>query len=155
MADQKDQRSSREIEQDLKETRRDMHEAVDALEDKLTVGQLLDEVWSRISSGDRSARAVGANDGGVVRDHPIPLALMGLGVTWLAIEKATGSDSDTDTNQAGDHADGPSTMDKAKDKLSGAAVVAKDWASPAASPPRPPAGKTRRWAALPTRSSRT
>lgn len=126
MADQKDQRSSHEIEQDLEGTRRDMHDAVDALEDKLTVGQLLDEVWSRISSGDRSVREMGADAGAVVRNHPIPLALMGLGVAWLAIEKATGSDADTN-HDGGDQADGPSTMDKAKDKLSGAADVAKDW----------------------------
>ncbi|MCA1791417.1 MAG: DUF3618 domain-containing protein [Thioalkalivibrio sp.] len=122
MADQKDRRSSQEIEQDLKETRREMHDAVDALEDKLTIGQLLEKAWAKIS-GDRSVRTVGANAGAVARDHPIPLALMGLGVAWLAIEKATSSNSDHDDN----HADGPSKLDKAKDKLSGAAEVAKDW----------------------------
>ncbi|MBE0567370.1 MAG: hypothetical protein IH621_15535 [Krumholzibacteria bacterium] len=52
---------------------------------------------------------------------------MGLGVAWLAIEKATHSDSDHDDKQA----DGPSMMDKAKGKLSGAAEVAKDWSDDA------------------------
>lgn len=78
-------RSSDEIRRDMETTRADLHDTVDALERKLSPGQLLDELWGRVKSGEAGAV------GGVVRDHPVPLALMGLGVAWLAVEQMTGS----------------------------------------------------------------
>lgn len=86
-----DNRSPDEIRRDIEGTRADMHETVDALERKLSPGQLLDEVWGRVRSGSGDA---GSAVGDIIRDHPIPLALMGLGVAWLAIEKGTDSDNE-------------------------------------------------------------
>ena len=89
MATDRHDRSADEIRRDIEDTRADMHETVDALERKLSPGQLVDEVWSRVrtSGGTGGAGAIGD----VIRDHPLPLALMGLGVAWLAVEKATES----------------------------------------------------------------
>lgn len=79
-------RSPDEIRRDIERTRTDLHETVDAIERRLTPSELFDEFWGRM-------RGSGSSAGEVVKDHPVPLALMGLGLGWLAIEKATGSDS--------------------------------------------------------------
>jgi hypothetical protein len=80
------ERSSAQIQRDIERTRAEMSDTVDALERKLSPGELLDELWGRVGGGQ-----TGANVGETIRDHPVPLALMGLGLGWLAIEKATES----------------------------------------------------------------
>lgn len=75
--------SSEEIRREIRRTRTDMDETVDALTERLSPGSILDEVWQRVRNGDGLTS--------VVRDHPMPLALMGLGLGWLAIEQAGGS----------------------------------------------------------------
>lgn len=84
-----DERSSTEIRRDIERTRAEMDETVDALERRLSPGQMVDEAWQMFKRDGRGA-------GDIVRDHPVPLALMGLGVAWLAIERATVSDSDSE-----------------------------------------------------------
>lgn len=75
-------RSPDAIRDEIERTRLAMHETVDALEQRLSPGDLFDELWYRL----RGDGASGAS--GVVREHPVPLALMGLGLGWLAVEKA-------------------------------------------------------------------
>lgn len=83
-------RSPDEIRGEIERTRSEMHETVDALERRLTPGEIFDEVWQRVRGSG------GGGAGEIVRDHPVPLALMGLGLGWLAVEKATGrSDPET------------------------------------------------------------
>jgi ElaB/YqjD/DUF883 family membrane-anchored ribosome-binding protein len=81
-----DERSSTEIRRDIERTRADLDETVDALERRLSPGQLVDEAWQLFKREGRGA-------GDIVRDHPVPLAIMGLGVAWLAVERATGNDA--------------------------------------------------------------
>lgn len=76
-------RSPDEIRADIERTRTDMHETVDALGQRLSAGQIFDEIWHRMRSGS------GGDGAGIVKEHPVPLALMGLGLGWLAVEKAT------------------------------------------------------------------
>ena len=64
-----------------------MHRTVEALEQKLSVGDLLDEMWLRMREGGLTSAASTA--AGTIRDHPVPAALMGLGLAWLALEQAT------------------------------------------------------------------
>lgn len=90
-------RSPDEIRRDIERTRTDLHETVDAIERRLTPGELFDELWGRMRNSSGGA-------GEVVKDHPVPIALMGLGLGWLAIEKATGGDSDRSHRRE----DGPS-----------------------------------------------
>jgi hypothetical protein len=98
------ERSSDEIRRDIERTRSEMDETVDALEQRLSPGQMLDEAWHLLKSQ-------GGGAGDVVRDHPVPLALMGLGVAWLAIEKATGSSASTDGDV------GPGTYARAEGRV--------------------------------------
>lgn len=78
-------RSSEEIRREIERTRADMDETVDALGERLSPGKIVDELWARLRQGDGLSSV-----GEVVREHPIPLALMGLGLGWLAVERATG-----------------------------------------------------------------
>lgn len=71
-----------EIRQNMRQTRREMDETVDALGERLSPGRLLDEAWSTLRKRDGS----GVSD--ILRDHPLPVALMGLGLGWLALERS-------------------------------------------------------------------
>jgi hypothetical protein len=83
---QQTERDPDAIRRDIRRTRGELDGTVDELVDRLSVGNLVDEVWQRV-------RHSGAGDGvgSVLREHPVPLALMGLGLGWLAVEQATGS----------------------------------------------------------------
>ncbi len=69
------------IEQDLAQTRSRMDERLNALQDRLTPGQILDDlvVYFRGSAGDDFVR----NLMNSVRNNPMPAALTGIGLTWL------------------------------------------------------------------------
>lgn len=152
MDERHDDRTSDEIRRDIEVARTDLRGTVDALERKLTVGQIVDEVWGRVGNG-RSATSAMSSVGDVFRDHPVPLALMGLGVAWLAVDKATGSESDDENGhgagtygraegrvgpyrgdearEASGHASSGSLMDKAKGMASDATDKASDLADKA------------------------
>lgn len=144
MAERQLHRSSDEIRRDIEGTRTELRDTVTALERKLSLGQVVDEVWGRLG-GRRAAGDAVSNLGGTIRDHPVPLALMGLGIAWLAVDSVTGSDRE-DARGGGvgpgtyGRAEGrvgpyrgdtahrssePSSMDKAKQKASEVAEKAK------------------------------
>ena len=83
------EREAERIEREIARNRAEMSETIDALERRLSPGELFDELWTRMRGGE-----TGANVSETIRDHPVPLAMMGLGLGWLAIEKATQSRSD-------------------------------------------------------------
>lgn len=152
MAERQNDRSSEEIRRDIEGTRTELRETVTALERKLSLGQVVDEVWGRVGGREAAGDAV-SNLRHTIRENPVPLALMGLGVAWLAVDKATGSDLDAVEGRGirrgnngraegrvgpyrGDavhDSSGPSSMDKAKHKASEAADKAKGMASDVAS----------------------
>ena len=74
-----------EIRREIARTRAEMDDTVDELGERLSPGRLVDDVWARF----RRAGGLSAI-GETVRDHPVPVALMGLGLAWLAIEQASG-----------------------------------------------------------------
>lgn len=129
MSDPAGRRSPDEIRSEIERTRSELHETVDALERRLSPGDLFEELWNRV-------RGSGTGAGDVVRDHPVPLALMGLGLGWLAIEKATGGRASDGAREEGPsvpwHSDEPytgttredddgaqsGTMDRMKEKAS-------------------------------------
>jgi hypothetical protein len=88
-------RSSEEIRRDIERTRAQMDETVEELRERLSPGQLVDEVWT-------SFKRQGRGTGDVIRDHAVPLALMGLGVAWLAVEEATGHSHSRDPHRSTD-----------------------------------------------------
>ena len=91
MTDQRDmtEQSSEEIRRDIDRTRSEMDEKANALEQKLSPGELFEDLWDRVKRNGGVSQF-----GDVVRDHPVPIALMALGLGWLAIERATGSEGE-------------------------------------------------------------
>lgn len=74
-------KSTREIERDVERTRSDIEDTVEALRDKMSIGQMLDEAghYLRASGGGE----VVANLAAQARANPLPLALIGIGLAWL------------------------------------------------------------------------
>jgi len=74
-------RSAREIEREVEATRASVEETVEALKEKMTLGQMVDEAagYFRTSGGPQMF----SNLGHQVRENPLPLALVGLGLVWL------------------------------------------------------------------------
>jgi hypothetical protein len=48
----------------------------------MSPGQIIDQVWDKVRSGDAAA-----SFGQVVKEHPMPALLMGLGLGWLVYER--------------------------------------------------------------------
>lgn len=70
-----------EIERDLEQTRAEVSSTLDAIQEKLTPGQLMDQAidyWRRSAPAD-----FGSNLSRNVRDNPLPVALVGIGLGWL------------------------------------------------------------------------
>lgn len=76
-------RSSEEIEREAEATRQRLTETAETLRDKMSPGQIIDEMTSyfRFSNGSQMVSNLGAQ----VRDNPLPLALIGAGLAWLAL----------------------------------------------------------------------
>lgn len=74
-------RSAAEIEQDVERTRAGLARTLDELRDRLSPGQVLDQiaVWAKGSGGAEFAR----NLGNQVRDNPLPVLLIGAGIGWM------------------------------------------------------------------------
>jgi hypothetical protein len=75
--------SAQDAERAVEASRARLDETVDALKDKLTPGQMFDDM-TRSFAGS-SGGEMFANLGSQVRDNPLPLALIGAGVALLAI----------------------------------------------------------------------
>ena len=92
--------SSDEIRANIERTRAEMDHTFDALDEKLTPAQLLQEAWHYTKGGS----AAGANKlWQLAREHPLPATLIGVGIGWMFVERArgTGSDRDYDGRYAG------------------------------------------------------
>lgn len=74
-------KSSREIERDVEQTRADMTETLDELRARMSPGQILDEVlsYTRDTGGGKMMN----NLGRTVQDNPAPLLLIGAGIAWM------------------------------------------------------------------------
>jgi hypothetical protein len=75
------ERRPEEIQAQIARTRGDMDATLTAIQQRLTPGQLMDQGldYLRHSGG----REFVSNLGGSVRNNPIPVALMGIGMAWL------------------------------------------------------------------------
>lgn len=77
-----DNRRPEEIENDLERTRAEMSSTLDAIQQKLSPGQMMDQAltYARTSL----PAEFGSNLGNAVRSNPVPVALVGIGLAWLA-----------------------------------------------------------------------
>jgi hypothetical protein len=73
--------SAKEIEREVEASRTNVEQTVDALREKMTLGQIVDEAASYFQQTGGSRMF--ANLGSQVRDNPLPLALVGIGLAWL------------------------------------------------------------------------
>jgi ElaB/YqjD/DUF883 family membrane-anchored ribosome-binding protein len=115
------QRRPEQIQAEIDRTRSDMDATLSAIEQRLTPGQLVDQGldYLRHSGG----REFVANLGGSVRQNPLPVTLVGIGLAWLmAAGKSPRSETYT----------GPSTAEKlgsAKQQLTETVQSARERAS--------------------------
>ncbi|MCB1882377.1 MAG: DUF3618 domain-containing protein [Geminicoccaceae bacterium] len=81
-----DDRTAEEIERDLAATRASLDAKLTNLQERLSPGQLFDEAVQYVNrTGARDQMtAFGQNMAVAVRDNPIPVALVGVGLAWLA-----------------------------------------------------------------------
>lgn len=76
-----DNRRPEEIEQELDRTRAQVSSTIDAIQSKLTPGQMMDQAFAYARTS--LPADFGANLGNTVRDNPVPVALLGVGIAWL------------------------------------------------------------------------
>jgi hypothetical protein len=80
---------SAEIEREIAEDRRRIEDRIDAIQQRMSPGQLVDEVLTYAKSTGGGEYV--ANLGGALKSNPIPLALMGISLAWLMAGPKTGS----------------------------------------------------------------
>ena len=79
--------TSSQIEREVEATRANVEDTVEALKDKMSIGQMVDEA-SRYF-GDKGGSQLVSNLGTQIRDNPLPLLLIGAGVAWLMTGRGT------------------------------------------------------------------
>lgn len=83
-------RSSEDIRSDIDRTRSNMDETFAALDSKLTPSQIGLEVWNLFKGGS----SAGASKlWRVAREHPMPAAVIGLGLGWLLVDSSRKEDA--------------------------------------------------------------
>jgi hypothetical protein len=75
------------IEQDLEQTRARLDATIGALQQKLSPGQLLDQVLAYLK--ESGGAEFGRNLKLDVQTHPMPVALVGIGLAWLMMRGST------------------------------------------------------------------
>ena len=84
-------RNSSEIRSEIDRTRSDMDETFAALDAKMTPKEIGLELWNLFKGGS----STGASKlWQVAREHPMPAAVVGLGLGWLLVETSSKSDKD-------------------------------------------------------------
>jgi len=81
------QPTSTQIRSEIERTRAEMDSTFDALERKMTPGQILEEAW-HLTRGGTTAGA--SKLWQVAREHPLPATVIGLGLGWLLVESTRG-----------------------------------------------------------------
>ena len=73
-------KSSADLEHEVRESRADVERTLDAIQDRLSPGQLVDQVahYLRDNGGDFAR-----NFGDTVRQNPVPVVLVGVGLAWM------------------------------------------------------------------------
>ena len=129
--------SSQKIQADIDRTRSNMDRTFDAIESKLTPGQLLQEAWGIFKGGS----GAGANKAlKIAKQHPLPSAVIGLGIGWLLLDSSRSTRPHSSRQSYAGNPDYPGTRDAfrdegesrlgaAKDALKGAASSASDLAT--------------------------
>jgi ElaB/YqjD/DUF883 family membrane-anchored ribosome-binding protein len=84
--DSRDHRTPEEIERELEDHRAEISRTIEAIQYKITPGQLAGDAYSFL--GD-SAGDFAKNLGNAAKNNPVPVALIGLGLAWLMMGGGT------------------------------------------------------------------
>lgn len=79
--------SSSQIEREVEASRANVEDTVEALKDKMSIGQMVDEAARYF--GNSGGSDMVSNLGAQVRDNPLPLVLIGAGIAWLVSGRGT------------------------------------------------------------------
>jgi len=90
--------TSRQIQADIDRTRANMDRTFDAIESKLTPGQLLQEAWGIFKGGSGAGASKALR---IAKAHPLPAAVIGLGVGWLLLDSSRQTQSTGDRRYDG------------------------------------------------------
>ena len=74
--------SPEEIERRIEETRQQMSQTLEALQERLAPGDLMEEAWKYVRG---SGADVGKGLIETVRENPVPTLLIGIGLSWLVV----------------------------------------------------------------------
>ncbi len=104
-------KSAEDLERDAETEGSRFAETAGALRDKVSVGAMTDAV---LDAGSRVGHAVGRT----VRRHPIPLALMSLGLVWLIASRSADADREREAEEDEAHGGLRGLADEAGEKAS-------------------------------------
>ena len=129
------ERQPEEILADIEHTRTEMDATLDAIERRLTPGQLVDQGLHYLR--DSGGREFFSNLGGAVKQNPIPVALVGVGIAWLMMggnkprDYGGSASAEGLTQRASEAASSArerigGTASAAREKISGTAAAARE-----------------------------
>lgn len=75
-------RSPEQIQMEIEQTRVEMARTIDAIQRRLSPGQLIDQAFDYVRSGPG---VFAGNLGQALKNNPLPVALVGVGLAWLAL----------------------------------------------------------------------
>lgn len=80
------EKSSADLQQEIDEDRKRIETRIDAIQEKMSPGQLVDEViaYAKSSGGGEYV----SNLGKALKENPLPVALMGVSLAWLIAKQA-------------------------------------------------------------------
>jgi ElaB/YqjD/DUF883 family membrane-anchored ribosome-binding protein len=78
-----------DIERDVRATRAEVSSTIDAIQSKLTPGQMMDQALSYMRTS--LPADFGRNLTDSVRNNPVPVALVGIGLAWMMMSGRSGS----------------------------------------------------------------
>ena len=108
-----DERTIEGLEEKIRYARRDMDRVIDELEDRLTPSNIWDKAMDNIKEQSMElASEVGSTTIDFVKEHPIPLAVLGAGAAWLLTDLIRGAASSSSSPA---HKASPSVADCAKE----------------------------------------
>jgi hypothetical protein len=90
MTPSSEHQSAAEIQRDIDQDRRRIEERIDAIQERMSPGQLIDEVLDYFKSSGGGVYV--ANLRTAVKGNPIPVALMGVSMAWLMAGTGSGSE---------------------------------------------------------------
>jgi Protein of unknown function (DUF3618) len=83
MSEHYDNRSPEEIQRDIERTRTQMGETIETIRQKMSPGELLDQALDYFKKSGPSQFT--SNLGETVKENPVPVTLIGLGIGWLMV----------------------------------------------------------------------